>query len=199
MLMSRWSFLSDLMIHVALDTWAPNSKYYNFHCPSSRPSPRYFLAKAAVPETLPESTAITLRDQPLPDRNLQSFGTKGKSQIQSLLEDVQKAADEGYPRVVADRLQVISQMFQVLDAKQGRRRFTHQTSKPGDHHAAHSSEATGGFGYRPDFMLCSVLLADKLTLAEMSRGCFCGYLIIHILLLLCILCICITRVSHDDI
>jgi hypothetical protein len=106
---------------------------------------------------------------------LQSFGSQGKSQIQSLLEDIQKAADEGFPTVVADRLKVVSRIFQVLDAKRGRRRLTNPTSQPGDadHHDAQSSEAIpGGFGYRPDFMLCSVLLADKLILAGMSRGCF---------------------------
>ena len=124
-----------------------------------------------MPDSVLESTAITLLDQPLPDRNLQSFGSQGKSEISSLLEDIQKAADEGFPRVVAERLQVVSLMFQVLDAKQGRRRLPQPTSQPGnaDGHDSRSSASPGGIGYRPDFMLCSVLLADKLILAGMSR------------------------------
>ena len=129
--------------------------------------PRYFLPKEPVPD---QSASVVKFGHPLPSRNLPASSSIGvKSPIEFLLEDIQKAADQGFPRVVGDLLQKVSQMFDIQDAKQGRRRFAKPMPQPGvdDAAVAETATAPGGSAYRPDFMLCSVLLADKLMLAGM--------------------------------
>ena len=119
----------------------------------------------------PEETKVKVLavfQDPLPGRNLQhGCRASGQSQIDILLEEVEKAAESGCLGVVRDRLKKVSQFFQVLDAKQHRSRAVRQLSSGSGSAGAlapSSASPCGGVEYRPDFMLCSVLLADKLIL-----------------------------------
>ena len=113
-----------------------------------------------------ETKVLAVFQDPLSGRNLQlDCRASEPSQIDILLEEVQKAAESGCVGVVRDRLMKVSQFFQVLDAKQNRSRAVTRLS-PG---SGSSASLCGGVQYRPDFMLCSVLLADKLILVGKFR------------------------------
>lgn len=74
-----------------------------------------------------------------------------QTQVDAVLLEIRRAAEEGCLDLVREGLDKIGAYCKVLQAKEVRVK-------------AGSQQGCGGLSYRPEFMLWSVLFADKLTL-----------------------------------
>lgn len=102
--------------------------------------------------TLPNAAAVAVGD----GRGLElEPGLLAESPLKAVLNEVCRAAEAGNLSLVQHKCNQVLEICGIPDAKGGRPVSSHSSS----------ARAPGGWGYRPDFMLYSVLLADRLTLS----------------------------------
>ena len=89
-------------------------------------------------------------------QHLDRSAERGDSQLEMLLSQIVEASEKGCLNAVKDLTQQVSQCCAVLKAKAVR-----QKGQPA---VPEGGSVVGGLQFRPEFMLWSVLLSDKLNL-----------------------------------
>ena len=123
--------------------------------PASAPCARYIAARgvAAMEACLPQHAVAdpTLIKQP-------------QCAFESLVESIKVAAEQGNTDLVADRCNRLLQLCSLYNPRQSRHAVPGLTGNA-------NVKKKGGVAYRPEYLLHSVLLADRLNLLMHWQTC----------------------------